>query len=82
MKKNFIVLNRVAYPDPHYFGKLDLGPYTHWSEKLYPDPHLNLNSGAIEAQNGAVDVQNEGVGAQNRAMKGLSTSRRILTLSL
>ncbi len=80
MRNNFVVFNRVAKLNPHYFGKLDLGPYTHWSEKLDPDPHLNLNSGAVEAQNGAVDVQNEGVGAQNRAVKGLSTSRRILSL--
>jgi hypothetical protein len=66
--------------DPHYFGKLDLGPDPHWNEKLDPDPHLSPNLGAVEAQNGAVDLQNEGVEAQNRTVKGLSTSSRILSL--
>jgi hypothetical protein len=40
------VVIRVADPDPHYFGKLDL----YFSEKLDPDPHVSQNLGAIEDQ--------------------------------
>jgi hypothetical protein len=61
-------LVKVADPDPHYFGKLDLDLDPHYNEQLDRDPHESQNSRASDAQTGAVDVHNGGVEAQNGAL--------------
>ncbi len=52
--------------DLHHFGKLDLDPDQHQSEKKDPDPHQSQKqdpdqdqsqcSGAVEAQNGGMEA--------------------------
>jgi hypothetical protein len=57
--------------DRHYFGKSNLDPNPHESEKLDPDPHESQNSDAIDAQNGT----KEGLGHSQMDARRLNMSR-------